>query len=365
VLPIEQGFPIERVNEIAEKEGWAKQYYRPIYTMHKWWARRLGSVFRSICLYSLIDDPSEITIERLGKNSELSDYDPSHNTIEQMLESVSLDNPESLWPLYTKDVQVPDKKVLDPFMGGGTTLGEASRFGAEVTGVDLNPVAWFISKKEMEASSTALADLEAEFEEIKSEIADEIKQYYKTACPNAPADNPHEADVMYYFWVKELDCVSCNESVSLFNDYRIGKGRYDNKGTYNVLCPKCESIFHVEDWRSECTCPECSHEYIPQNGNVSRGYTCNSCGQKYGIVDAIQEQGGFDTRLYALEYHCPTCEEAGRSKAEVKSYKTADKNDLKLFEKAKAEWRNSPELREYVPEEEIPLGIMTDSTQFD
>lgn len=34
-LPIERGFPIERVNEIAEKEGRAKMYYRPIYTMHK------------------------------------------------------------------------------------------------------------------------------------------------------------------------------------------------------------------------------------------------------------------------------------------------------------------------------------------
>ncbi len=51
-LPIERGFPIERVNEIAEKEGRgvAKQYYRPIYTMHKWWARRLGCVFRTISI---------------------------------------------------------------------------------------------------------------------------------------------------------------------------------------------------------------------------------------------------------------------------------------------------------------------------
>ena len=34
-LPIERGFPIERVNEIAEKESRAKQRYRPVYTMHK------------------------------------------------------------------------------------------------------------------------------------------------------------------------------------------------------------------------------------------------------------------------------------------------------------------------------------------
>jgi hypothetical protein len=47
-LPIERSFPIERVNEIASKEGRAKMYYRPIYTMHKWWARRLGCVFRCV-----------------------------------------------------------------------------------------------------------------------------------------------------------------------------------------------------------------------------------------------------------------------------------------------------------------------------
>lgn len=37
-LPIERGFPLERINEIAAKEGRARRHYRPIYTMHKWWA---------------------------------------------------------------------------------------------------------------------------------------------------------------------------------------------------------------------------------------------------------------------------------------------------------------------------------------
>ncbi|PSQ45418.1 hypothetical protein BRD17_01420, partial [Halobacteriales archaeon SW_7_68_16] len=65
-LPIERGFPIERVNEIAEKEGRAKMYYRPIYTMHKWWARRLGCVFRAISLYTLLDDPEKVSVFEPG-----------------------------------------------------------------------------------------------------------------------------------------------------------------------------------------------------------------------------------------------------------------------------------------------------------
>ncbi|MBM3150231.1 MAG: DUF1156 domain-containing protein, partial [Chloroflexi bacterium] len=44
---IEHDFPIEGLNKIAQKEGNAK---KPIYQMHKWWARRLGSVFRMLIL---------------------------------------------------------------------------------------------------------------------------------------------------------------------------------------------------------------------------------------------------------------------------------------------------------------------------
>jgi len=38
---IEHDFPIEGLNKIAQKEGNAK---KPIYQMHKWWARRLDMV---------------------------------------------------------------------------------------------------------------------------------------------------------------------------------------------------------------------------------------------------------------------------------------------------------------------------------
>ena len=49
---IEKDFPIEKLNEIARKEGNAK---KPIYQIHKWWARRLGSVFRMILLTSFTE----------------------------------------------------------------------------------------------------------------------------------------------------------------------------------------------------------------------------------------------------------------------------------------------------------------------
>ncbi len=41
-------------------------------------------------------------------------------------------------------------QVLDPFMGGGTPLIEANRVGCDVTGFDINPMAWWIVRQEIE-----------------------------------------------------------------------------------------------------------------------------------------------------------------------------------------------------------------------
>lgn len=389
-LPIEKGFPIERVNEIAAKEGRAKIHYRPIYTMHKWWARRLGCVFRAISLYSLIDDPESVSVRDPGQNESLSDFGVGKSDVQRLIENVDLSDPESIWEFYSKDIQVEDKKVLDPFMGGGTSLVEASRFGVDSIGYDLNPVAWFVTKKELEAGQTSVDDLEDAYEQVEEAVADQIKQYYRTPCPNGEThvdktvdqDDPlhigtneyevpdhlrgeldvhdHYADVMYNFWVKELDCVDCGSTVPLFKDYRVAKGRYENDDKYNVLCPECESVVYVDDWQSGCTCSQCQHKWTPKEGTVSGSkFACPDCGAQYPITDAIQEQGGFDLRLYAVEYYCPTCDDRGRERSVTKGYKAAESFDKALYHIAKEEWDESTELNEFVPEGSIPEGHLT------
>ena len=46
-------FPFEFLSQLAERESWRKEVHRPIYHVHKWWAKRLGSVFRGILLGSM------------------------------------------------------------------------------------------------------------------------------------------------------------------------------------------------------------------------------------------------------------------------------------------------------------------------
>jgi len=359
-LPIERGFPIERVNEIAQKEGRAKQWYRPIYTMHKWWARRPGCLFRAITMYSLLDGDTtvdDVEVYEPGENQTLGSNGLSPESLVDAIGDVSMDDPESLWDFYPKDVRIKDKKILDPFMGGGTSLVEASRFGVESVGYDLNPVAWFVTKKQLDAGTTDVEDLEVAFEQVKEDVSEEILQYYRTPCPNGN----HDADVMYNFWVKELDCVSCGHTVPLFKDYRVAKGRYENDSKYNVLCPDCGAVTLVDDWQDDSECTECSSEFVPKEGHVSRGgyYNCPECGQKESITNGIAEQGGYTLRLYAVEYYCEECDNQGRPKSAHKGYKKAEVADKQLFEEAKQEWVTRTDLHDYVPDEEIPPGHMT------
>lgn len=359
-LPIERGFPIERVNEIAEKESRAKQYYRPIYTMHKWWARRPGSLFRAITLYSLFDEETttdSVEVHEPGKNQTLGDNGSSTEELVDAISEVSMENPEPLWNFYSKDVRIEGKKILDPFMGGGTSLVEGSRFGVDSVGVDLNPVAWFITKKELEAGQTTAEELEEAFQQVEEDVADEILQYYKTPCPNGD----HDADVMYNFWIKELDCISCGETIPLFNDYRVAAGRYENDDKYNVYCPECDSVTLVDGWQSESRCKECNHEWVPKNGNVTRGgdCACSNCGQKFSMVDAVEEQNGYDLRLYAVEYYCAHCDDQEHAKSAVKGYKDAAEADRQLYDTAVAAWESNESLHEYVPDERIPRGAIT------
>ena len=366
-LPIERGFPIELVNDISEREnyGGARQHYRPCYTMHKWWAPRTGAVFRTICLYTLLDDSEAVDVREPGTNGRLSDFSESSESVADMMNSVSMEQPDTLWPLYGQDTRVSGKRVLDPFMGGGTSIVEASRFGADVTGNDLNPVAWLTVKKIFDGVETDLGELKSGFEEVKDKVADNIRRQYRTSCPNGG----HEADVISYFWAKELDCTSCGETVGLFNDYRVAKGQYDNSDKYNVYCPGCESVILVDDWRSEQQC-DCGHSFVPEDGTVSGSdYTCQTCGQKYGLEDAVAEQSGYDHELYAIEYYCGECDslskQKGYSRNEYKAYKSVEESDIERLQRARDEWRSENDLDEYVPNHSIRPGWYTNSTAFD
>ena len=105
---IEGDFPFEYLSDVAEIESWRKEVYRPIYHMHKWWAKRLGTVFRAAILGALLDEKSDIM------------------------------------KLLYEPIDLKGATIFDPFMGSGTTIGEAHKLGCTAIGKDINPVAFHL-----------------------------------------------------------------------------------------------------------------------------------------------------------------------------------------------------------------------------
>ena len=150
---LEVDFPILPVNQIAAIEGNAG---KPIYQVSKWWARRRSSVFRSLLLAASMKAPD----------------DP-------------LEAGKSVWDVYYANHQkkgaLSHIKVVDPFMGGGTTIVEGSRLGMQMEGVDLNPVAWFVVKTEL--AQVAKDEVQALLADIEADVKPQIMPFYACDCP--------------------------------------------------------------------------------------------------------------------------------------------------------------------------------------
>lgn len=316
---IESHFPFSTVSEIAYRESNAKRYYRPVLTLHKWFARRLGSVFRSILIYAA-KTPS---IEE--KNFDFASADV-------------------FWKEYLQEHDFHDLSILDPFMGGGTTIIESIRLGfGKVIGGDLNPVAWFTVKKELDEVN--LEDIKNEFNKLSIKLESELLNYYKTRCGHCL----QQADVMYFFWVKEIQCERCAETLPLFRSYLFAHKRKDDTEAY-YICPKCEIVFQAKT-QKPLQCPKCEHNFEKKNHVVKRGkYYCTHCDHTGKIVDANIKQGRPSERLYAIEYYCPSCK--------TRDYKRADTEDFELYQQASHQLESIQDQLP-LPQQKIPMGAKT------
>jgi adenine-specific DNA methylase len=107
---IEKNFDIAFIADLALREKQIQQNYRPVIAVHKWFARRPGTLFRGLLL-------SEFEEESLERS-------------------------------FYRGHKLSGRKVCDPFMGGGSPLLEANRLGCDVIGYDINPMShWIVSGK--------------------------------------------------------------------------------------------------------------------------------------------------------------------------------------------------------------------------
>ncbi len=282
-------------------------------------------MFRTILLYSLADESID------GWNGK----------------------PSGLWEYYSRDVNLRGKVVLDPMMGGGTTVIEALKLGCRVIAGDINPVSWFLVKKQVEDIDPEL--LVSSLRKLDDEFGSELRQYYQTSCPECK----ETAEAIYYFYYKVGSCSNCAKEIPLMRNFFLAKS--PNGMNDFVVCPQCWSVFESKNAKNSTTCSKCHEKFTPAGVSFSRGrrFTCSDCGHSEKIVDVAREFGRYRERMYAIEFYCKYCDSSkNKSLVNGRGYKAPDELDRKTLEKAIAEYqsiRNSLP----IPDTLIPPGVET------
>ena len=306
---LDHGFPAMQLAPVAERESWRKEVFRPVYHMHKWWAKRLGSVFRTILLAAFT--PPE----------------------------------QDVWAQFYRRHDLAGKIVLDPFMGSGTTLGEALKLNASVVGCDINPVSAFLVRKSLQPVD--LAALRCAYERLQTRYRPKIERFYKSVWP----PTGEEADVLYTFWVMTALCPTCKGRSRLFSRWIFSQDAYPaRKPEAQCVCPRCRRISTVRFDAVRHACPHCCFTFDPQAGPADRqSFSCEHCGQKNSIQKAIALAAAPPS--YAMYGHLLLLANG------EKVYKATDAGDQARYTEAAAAFASGTAP---YPQEEIPSGNNTD-----
>ena len=211
-MSIERRFDVSLIAEMALREKQIQQNYRPFIGVHKWFARRPGTLFRGLILAEFSED----FLERA----------------------------------FFQSNDFPGLRIVDPFMGGGTPLIEANRVGCDVEGLDVNPMSAWIVREEIEHLD--ISAYERAVGSLITALRAEIDRYYRTSCP---LYGDEDVPVKSFLWVKVLDCEACGTPFDLFPGYLLAQNRRHPKNV--LICPACSDLNEVEDRKSPGDCKAC------------------------------------------------------------------------------------------------------------
>jgi len=218
-------FDVQLANDLARLETYNKHHYRPNTYLHKWWARRCGTTFRLI-------------LKHLVKGSRNRDY-------------------------YTSG-GLEGAIILDPMMGGGTTLHEAIRLGANCIGFDIDPIPVLQARASL--SATELPILESAFTELYENLNGSLAPLYITPCPVCERLMPMR--YMLYGQKRRCDC----EDVIMVDSLLLREESNENRV---VLCASCHSVANS---KNPC---DCSESKVKQRLVTRQESECPRCGEPY------------------------------------------------------------------------------------
>jgi putative DNA methylase len=175
---LERSFPWQLVSELARRDRTVSD---PVYSVHKWWARRPPSLIRAILVAA----------------------------------ALSADETEAdFWAAFSSDAQLlAGKRIGDPFMGGATTLVEAMRLGAGVVGSDVDPLAVLIARAELGSAPSA-----STVRESADEILHALRSQWQRLYPRVGGREP-----LHYFWLTQIECPQCEHSSVAYREPVIAR----------------------------------------------------------------------------------------------------------------------------------------------
>lgn len=309
--------PMLELTGFAVREG---RRPRPIYTGHKWFARRLGSVVRAL-LVGATSPPG-------------TDF----------------------WDQYYGSADLRELVVLDPFVGGGTSTVEALRLGATVHALDVDPVACAVSRFEMNAA--AMPDLSDALQELTETVGSRIRRFHLTQALDGT-----EHVVLHHFWVQVVDCDNCGGTFDAHPNFLLGE-----HGPYRwVICSHCGDVHRRRREQNRLQCSTCEGWTRISEGNVSYGTArCPHCGERRPLIDVGRGSGTTPVwRLFAMEVLAEP--DGGRPvPIEKRHFVKAEKMDLNLFEAASERLRaRVVEQPEFLPQAARINHDRTDSRLLD
>lgn len=249
--------PITSIARLAAREG---RRPRPIYGAHKWFARRMGVVFRSL------------------------------------LVSANLEPTDDFWDGYYGGCNLEGKMVMDPFVGGGTSVVEARRLGANCIGVDVDPVACAVTSFELDVWD--MPRLEDALAALKKSVGSTVRKYHMGRLPSGD-----DCEVLHHFWVQAVDCPTCQKAVHAHPHYILA----EDATTCWYVCAHCGGVERRRAGVETATCGSCGERTSVRTGFAAHGLlTCPHCSHSEPLIEiARRERKPPEWHMFAQEVFAP------------------------------------------------------------
>jgi putative DNA methylase len=200
--------------------------------------------------------------------------------------------PYNVFETIIKHYSRPGDLILDPFMGGGVIVVESLRARRKVVGIDLNPMSYFITKTEVKPI-VLHNGVKSAFADIEKKIKQTIYELYRVKCTKCGGN----AIIDWAYWSSIVRCPNslCGIPIVTEKAKRTLPGEYRY---YQCPNPECRTKFEPIDCerlgeemlRIECRCSDC--------GKIEERDATDDDKARYSLVtakyDEIISAGGLE-----------------------------------------------------------------------